>query len=290
MHEKRLSLGEAVQVMFTAGYVTVIPVIVLLTLLENKVMFGFTLGVMVGILLLIRSDSPWRNLLIASATWLGVCASMLVINLATHWLSLENEKIQSPALRWGFFSCITIFDIIKIYLKVIDNVLFICYNCFVLFVKVMKHPVSQRHNGNGVELLQAMFTLLVLSGIYVFSTTYSGNTASIRDIPTKPAILSAQYWNDTIGYGFTSIPGDTYAKSGSSEVDQVTIHPWDGVVYNDQSVRVSFYSRLSIEDIEQKNTQTTPRTYSRLPGGIAMIEWDLSSNRAKTILATLHSR
>lgn len=84
MHEKRLSLGEAVQVMFTAGYVTVIPVIVLLTLLENKVMFGFTLGVMVGILLLIRSDSPWRNLLIASATWLGVCASMLVINLATH--------------------------------------------------------------------------------------------------------------------------------------------------------------------------------------------------------------
>lgn len=89
----------------------------------------------------------------------------------------------------------------------------------------MKHPVSQRHNGNGVELLQAMFTLLVLSAIYVFSTTYSGNTASIRDIPTKPAILSAQYWNDTIGYGFTSIPGDTYAKSGSSEVDQVTIHP-----------------------------------------------------------------
>ena len=89
----------------------------------------------------------------------------------------------------------------------------------------MKHPVSQRHNANGVELLQAMFTLLVLSAIYVFSTTYSSNTASIRDIPTKPAILSSQYWNDTIGYGFTSIPGDTYAKTGSGEVDQVTIHP-----------------------------------------------------------------
>lgn len=138
--------------------------------------------------------------------------------------------------------------------------------------------------------MQAVFTLLTLTGIYVFSTTYSGNTASLWDAPTKPAMLSAQYWNDTIGYGFTSVPGDTYAKVGNGNVDQVDIHPWDGLVYNDQSVRVSFYSTLSIEDIEKKNTQTTPRTYSRLPGGIAMIEWDLSSNRAKTVLATLHSR
>ena len=70
----------------------------------------------------------------------------------------------------------------------------------------MKHSVSQRPRNNGVELMQAVFTLLTLTGIYVFSTTYSGNTASLRDAPAKPAILSAQYWNDTIGYGFTSIP------------------------------------------------------------------------------------
>jgi hypothetical protein len=154
----------------------------------------------------------------------------------------------------------------------------------------MKHSVSQRPAKNGVELMQAVFTLLTLTGIYVFSTTYSSNTTSLRDVPTKPAMLSAQYWNDTIGYGFTSVSGDTYTKVGNSNNDQVDIHPWDGLVYNDQSVRVSFYSTLSIEDIEKKNTQTTPRTYSRLPGGIAMIEWDLSSNRAKTVLATLHSR
>jgi hypothetical protein len=47
---------------------------------------------------------------------------------------------------------------------------------------------------------------------------------------------------------------------------------------------------LSIQEIESKNTWNSPRTYSRLPNGIAMIEWDLSSIRAKTVLATLHSR
>ncbi len=154
----------------------------------------------------------------------------------------------------------------------------------------MKHSVSQRPRNNGVELMQAVFTLLALSGIYVFSTSYTGNTASLWDPPKKPAILSSKYWNDKIGYGFTSVPWDTYVTVWSGNVDQVDIRPGDGLVYNDQSVRVSFYSTLSIEDIEKKNTRDTPRTYSRLPGGIAMIEWDLSSNRAKTVLATLHSR
>lgn len=154
----------------------------------------------------------------------------------------------------------------------------------------MKHPVSQRPRNNGVELVQAICTLMVLTGIYMFSTTYSGNSISLRDVPTKPAILTSQYWNDTIGYGFTSIPWDTYTKAGSGDVDQVDVRPWDGIVYRDQTVRVSFFSTQSIADIEKKNTQNTPRTYSRLPGGIAMIEWDLSSNRAKTVLATLHSR
>ncbi len=154
----------------------------------------------------------------------------------------------------------------------------------------MKHSVSQRPGSSGVELMQAVFTLMTLTGIYVFSTTYAGNTTSLRDVPKKPIILSSQYWNDTVGYGFSSVPWDTYLKIGTGEIDQIDIHPWDGVVYHDQSVRVSFYSKLSIEDIEKKNTRDIPRTYSRLPGGIAMIEWDLSSGRAKTVLATLHSR
>lgn len=154
----------------------------------------------------------------------------------------------------------------------------------------MKHTVSQRPRQGWIELIQAVCTLMVLSGIYMFSTTYSSDSVSLRDVPAKPAIFSSKYWNDHIGYGFTSIPWDTYAKEGSGTVERVEIRPWDGLVYNDDMVRVSFYSHLSIEEIESKNTQITPRTYSRLPNGIAMIEWDLSSDRAKTVLATLHSR
>lgn len=70
----------------------------------------------------------------------------------------------------------------------------------------MKHSVSQRPRNNGVELMQAVFTLMALSGIYIFSTSYTGNTTSLRDVPAKPAILSSNYWNDKIGYGFTSVP------------------------------------------------------------------------------------
>ena len=154
----------------------------------------------------------------------------------------------------------------------------------------MKHTQSQRPRHNGVELIQAVCTLMVLSGIYMYSTVYSSNSVSLRDAPAKPAILTSQYWDDKTGYGFASVTWDTYNKQGSGGVDQVEIRPGDGLVYDRDSVRVSFYSTLSIQEIEAKNTWNSPRTYSRLPHGIAMIEWDLSSDRAKTVLATLHSR
>lgn len=154
----------------------------------------------------------------------------------------------------------------------------------------MKHTVSRVPGRSGVELMQAVFTLLALSGIYTFSTTYGGSDVSLREAPQKPAILSSQYWSDKAWYGFSSAPGDKYAEVKNGEAEQVDIHPWDGLVYDDQTLRVSFFSKLSIEDIEAKNTRNLPRTYSRLPGWIAMIEWDLSSPRAKTVLATLHSR
>lgn len=63
----------------------------------------------------------------------------------------------------------------------------------------MKHTDSRAPNRNGVELLQAVFTLLTLTGIYMFSTTYSSNaTTSIKDVPAKPVILSSKYWNDKL--------------------------------------------------------------------------------------------
>jgi hypothetical protein len=55
-------------------------------------------------------------------------------------------------------------------------------------------------------------------------------------------------------------------------VDQIDIRPGDGIVYDDPSVRVSFYTDISIGDLEKSNTTDTPRAYSRLRHGIAMIE------------------
>lgn len=154
----------------------------------------------------------------------------------------------------------------------------------------MKHTQSQRPRRSGVELIQAVCTLMVLSGIYMFSTTYSSSSVSLRDAPAKPAILTSSYWNDKIGYGFTSVTWDTYVKQGSGKVDTVEILPSDGLNSDQDSLLVSFYPTMPIAEIEATNTWATPRTYSRLPNGIAMIEWDLSSDRAKTVLATLHSR
>ncbi len=70
----------------------------------------------------------------------------------------------------------------------------------------MKHTVSQRPRRSGAEFMQAICTLMVLSGIYLFSTTYSNSSVSLRDVPVKPSILTSNYWNDKIGYGFTSFP------------------------------------------------------------------------------------
>ena len=89
----------------------------------------------------------------------------------------------------------------------------------------MKHSVSQRPRKNGVELVQACATLFVLFGIYMFSTTYTGNTTPLRDPPQKPVILTTQYWNEKMGYGFSSIPGDSYIAKGSGTTDQVEVRP-----------------------------------------------------------------
>lgn len=62
------------------------------------------------------------------------------------------------------------------------------------------------------------------------------------------------------------------------------------MVFEDAKVKVSFYPSLSIEEIEAQHTTTKPRAYTRLAHGIAVVEGDLDSASAKTIIATLHSR
>lgn len=153
----------------------------------------------------------------------------------------------------------------------------------------MKHPQYQRHRKYGVEWLQAVFTLMVLTWIYVSMPYFDSYETSL--IEPKSAIpMNRSYWNDTLWYGFNTGSWDTYNQVSTWVDDKVDIRSSSGIVFDGDWIRVSFYSQASIDDIEKYHWDDTPRAYSRLPNGIAVIEWDLASPTAKTILATLHSR
>lgn len=154
----------------------------------------------------------------------------------------------------------------------------------------MKSSPHKRPSSGGVQLVQALGTLAFLVGIYSWSMTFDNNPVNLRTPPQKPAILTSKYWNDNLGYGFQTNAGDKYQATTASGVDQVTIRSGDGEVYRDDNVRVSFYSGTSIEDIEKNHGTNKARTYSRLPNGIAVIEGNLDSPRAKLVLTTLHAR
>ncbi len=154
----------------------------------------------------------------------------------------------------------------------------------------MKHPQYQRHRKYGVEWIQAIFTLFVLMGIYMSTWRFDSYETSLSTPPSNPIRLVSSYWNETMWYGFVGMAWEQYVWKTTSSSDTVHIKSGTWLIYDDNVLKVSFYPQASIDDIEQYHISNSPRTYSRLPNGIAVIEWDLASPRAKTILATLHSR
>ncbi len=144
------------------------------------------------------------------------------------------------------------------------------------------------------DWLSAIFTLLVLSGIYAsmdnfdsYSSLYK-NQDKINE--SKLITVASPYWNSDMNYGFRSIVWDAYVQTGSNSVDQVLVKSIDKTVYTHDGVKVSFYPNTPIAEIDKTIDPNTPRTYSRLANGIAVIEWDLNSASAKTIFSTLHSK
>lgn len=157
----------------------------------------------------------------------------------------------------------------------------------------MKHPSQRHHRHQGGEWITAIATLVVLAGIYNSTENFDSYSALLAQPPwgsEKKITVAAPYWNETLSYGFRSVEGDSYSSSGSTVSDQVTVAPPETRVSEDGTVKVTFYPDTPIEEIETKHPENTPRAYSRLPNGIAVIEWDLSSPSATTILATLHAR
>ncbi len=105
----------------------------------------------------------------------------------------------------------------------------------------------------------------------------------------KSISVASPYWNQKLAYGFRGTAGDSYSGTETASSDKVLVT--NAVKKNtDSSVRVSFYPDASIDEIEKLHNTDTPRAYSRLSHGIAVIEGDLDSPSAKTILATLHTK
>ncbi len=152
----------------------------------------------------------------------------------------------------------------------------------------MKHPVYERHHGYGAEWLQALFTLVVLVSLYQYSLTFNSNTN--LDSGGESKQQTSSYWNESLWYWFRGNEGDTYNTSTWKAIDTVSVSSSNDSITADKNVRVSFYTASTIADIEKNYENIVNKTFSRLPNGIAVIEGDISSLRAKNVLATLHAR
>lgn len=119
-----------------------------------------------------------------------------------------------------------------------------------------------------------------------------GGEVTHSSAPNTPPLEfeQKQYWNQEFQYGFRGENNDKYQNKTWSGADIVAVDPEDGVVFEDAKVRVSYYLSHTIDEIEALHSSAVPRAYTRLSRGIAVVEGDLDSPSAKTIIATLHAR
>ena len=153
---------------------------------------------------------------------------------------------------------------------------------------------SYRSSGwkNVHEWVSAIGTLLVLSSVYASMDSFSSYAPQTENIITKPSTsplsVASPYWNSDLWYGFRSIAWDVYDASTSNMKDVVSVKN-AGTSSDINEIRVSFYKDSTIENIDKNLKADIPRAYSKLSHGIAVIEWNLDTARAKTIFSTLHS-
>lgn len=146
---------------------------------------------------------------------------------------------------------------------------------------------------SAAQWIQAVTTLGILVILYSSRNLFGGEVATGQtpDTPPLQNFPQKSYWNEDFGYGFRGEDTDKYQNHSLSNADFVAVDSKEGVIFEDARVKVSFYPSLSIEEIDQKYlASTTPRAYTRLSRGIAVVEGDLDSPSAKTIIATLHTR
>lgn len=153
-----------------------------------------------------------------------------------------------------------------------------------------KVPHSRNRYREAVQWIQAITTTLILVMVYV-SRGHFESSFSASKTPENPPIGAVQqesYWSDDFQYGFSASKWDHPASYSSHWADYVAVDSKTGVVFQDAKVKVSYYPGWSLEEIEKNHQDMSPKAYSFLENGIAVVEGDLSSASAKMVLATLH--
>jgi hypothetical protein len=147
----------------------------------------------------------------------------------------------------------------------------------------MKHPPQMRQHGYVAEWLQAIFTLLLLVSL----STYSLQVNDTKEREYSENIRTSSYWDKIYWYGFHGNDQDTYTSYSTKNASIVRVSSPDSL----PEVQVSFYPKWTPDSlIHALQRENSPNIMTTISNGTVIIEWDLSSSRAKNILATLNPR
>lgn len=140
-----------------------------------------------------------------------------------------------------------------------------------------------RSRSLSTEWVQALTTLGVL--ILIFSVIQWSPVDYKHE--KKVASNIESYWNADLGYGFTKESTNVLTKTVSTkDSEQITLSK--DSADPPSLVKVSYYKDTPIENVKQ-NIIGVESSYAALPGGVAVIQGDLTSPSAKLVLSTLHS-
>jgi hypothetical protein len=77
----KIGFGDGISALFLAAFVSILPIIVTVVTVGNKIALCVTLMTLIVIAATLQLDSAWRNLKVGIAAWMGLSAVMLMAQI-----------------------------------------------------------------------------------------------------------------------------------------------------------------------------------------------------------------
>ncbi len=131
------------------------------------------------------------------------------------------------------------------------------------------------------QWFQAIITLCVLSCFYISRDYFSADAEKMPKPKTPPIVWAQkQYWGgDETGFASGHTLVITNKKLSLSE----------GVVYQKNGVKVSFFRESDPQNIELRIQSDLPRFYTQIDAGTLLVEGNISSSQVDSILRQIQS-